>query len=199
MADKKDSQDVQERIYTIPLRCEWRKGPRIKRAGRAVGAVRKYLIRHAKAGEVKISGKLNEQIWTRGLKNPPISIRVKVYDKDGVMTAMLPDEELPKEEEKGRMEKLKDRFGGTKTGEKLASKLPEDVKAEEPAKEGEKLAEAEEGTKSEEPAKEQKSEIVSPDKETRDISSSKTKEEMKKTESKDEKPKEDKKPEKGKS
>jgi len=155
---EKETQKVEERLYTIPLRPEWRKGPKIKRAGRAADAVRKYLARHAKAGEVKISGKLNMQIWSRGLKNPPPKIRVKAIEKDGIVTAMLPDEEIAKEEEKGRMNKLRDRLSGTsKLGEKMAEKLPEDAGAEKPTAEAEEKPSAWEKPKSEKkPAKTRK-------------------------------------------
>lgn len=119
MAEKKaEAGELQERIYTIPLREDWLKGSRIRRGGRSARAIRKFLSRHMKAGSVKISAKLNEHIWERGLKRPPGKIRVKAHmDEDGVVTAMLPDEVVVKEEEKGRMEKLKERLSGGKSEE----------------------------------------------------------------------------------
>lgn len=166
MADKKTSSEQPERIYTVPLRAEWLKGSSLKRAGRSTDTVRKFLSRHMKAGTVKISGKLNARLWARGLKKPPASIRLKArMDKDGVVTAMLPEEIIVKEEEKGKMEKLKEKLSGTsKMGEKMAEKLPEDKKpseAEKPAEAKEEEAPAEK--KAEEPANEEKAK--SPEKE----------------------------------
>ncbi len=167
MADKKTSSEQPERIYTVPLRAEWLKGSSLKRAGRSTATVRKFLSRHMKAGTVKISGKLNERLWARGLKKPPASIRLKArMDKDGVVTAMLPEEIIVKEEEKGKMEKLKEKFGGGKEGGKKPAEAEE--KAEEkPAEEGEGKAKEEEAPaekKAEEPANEEKAK--SPEKES---------------------------------
>lgn len=137
MAKKKtETPEALERLYTIPLRSEWHKGPSTKRAGAAVTAIRKFLIRHTKAGTVKISEKLNAKIWIRGLKKPPANIRVKAHaDDKGVVTAMLPDEVIEKAEKKGKVEKLKERFKGKKYIPK------EDGKPAEEAKEGEKTTE----------------------------------------------------------
>ncbi len=133
MAKKTDSAELPERIYTVPLRSEWRKGPRIKRAGRSATAIRKFLFRHMKVGRVKISEKLNEQLWTRGLKNPPAIIKIKAQmDEEGIVTARLPDEVVIKEEEKSKMEKLKEKLGGGKEAE-----APKEGEAKEEPKEGE--------------------------------------------------------------
>ncbi len=153
MADKKTSSEQPERIYTVPLRAEWLKGSSPKRAGRSIATVRKFLSRHMKAGTVKISGKLNERLWARGLKKPPASIRLKArMDKDGVVTAMLPEEIIIKEEEKGKMEKLKEKFGGGKEGGKKPAEAEE--KAEEKPKEETAKAEASGAEKPSEEAKE---------------------------------------------
>lgn len=148
MAKKTDSAaELPERIYTVPLRVEWLRGPRIKRAGRSATAIRKFLFRHMKVGRVKISEKLNEQLWARGLKKPPASIKIKAQmDEEGIVTARLPDEIVIKEEEKSKMEKLKEKLGGGKEAEvKPEKETPAEAK-EEP-KEGGKPAEAQEEAK----------------------------------------------------
>jgi len=153
MAKKTDSAaELPERIYTVPLRGEWLRGPRIKRAGRSVAAIRKFLSRHMKVGTVKISEKLNEQLWARGLKKPPASIKVKAQmNEEGIVTARLPDEVVVKEEEKSKMEKLKEKLGGGKEAE-----APKEAEAkEEPKQEGEKAEEKKEVPKEGEASKEE--------------------------------------------
>ncbi len=144
MAEKKTPHgEMPERIYTVPLRAEWLKVPRIERAGTAVATVKGFLSRHMKAGDVKISGRLNEQLWARGLKRPPAGIRVKAQmDEKGVVTARLPDEVVAREEEKGRVEKLKERLGGRKGAGGSAEK-PAREEGKEPEKQTEEKREPE--------------------------------------------------------
>ena len=70
MAEKSGSD---ERIVTIPLRKEFLKAPRVRRASRAMRAVRAFLERHMKAGEgkVRVSQRVHEEIWKRGVHRPP--------------------------------------------------------------------------------------------------------------------------------
>jgi large subunit ribosomal protein L31e len=108
MAGKPDSD---ERIVTIPLRKEFLKAPRARRANRAMKTIRSFLERHMKAekGKVRISQKIHEEIWKRGIHKPPSRIRVKAKrDSEGVVRAMLPDEVEPVKEEKkaGLMDRL---------------------------------------------------------------------------------------------
>lgn len=123
----------EERIYTIPLRSEWLKVPRNKRSKRAVGAVKGFLSRHMRASDVRISQKLNEQVWTRGIQKPPAKVKVKATkDAEGVVTAMLPEEIIKeKVEKKGVIGDLKDKL--TPAGEKAAAEKTEIV-TEKPAK-----------------------------------------------------------------
>ncbi|MCX8192042.1 MAG: 60S ribosomal protein L31 [Nitrososphaerales archaeon] len=80
------------RIYVIPLRRAWL-APKHRRAIRAINLVKEFAERHMKGSEVKIDTSLNELIWSRGIKNPPRKITVKmVKDKDGVVTVSLPSE-----------------------------------------------------------------------------------------------------------
>jgi large subunit ribosomal protein L31e len=84
----------EETILSIPLR-EARKAPRTERAERAIVVVRAYAVRHLKAKEedVWIDGRLNEAIWSRGIRNAPSIIRVKaVKFEDGLVELSLPEE-----------------------------------------------------------------------------------------------------------
>ncbi len=142
-----------ERLYTIPLRGEAMKSPRVKRANRAVKTIQSFLQRHMKSDTVKVSQKLNETVWVRGIHHPPSKIKLKARKEGGIVYAMLPDEtfevkkkEQPKEEAKTALQKK---------AEELSEKLKREkqAKAAKPAETGEQAKEAKE-TKKEEPRKE---------------------------------------------
>jgi len=100
-----------ERTYTIPLRKEWRKAARYRRAKKAVNAVRAFLIKHMKADEknVKIGKYLNKELWKHGMKNPPCRVRINVKKDDkGIVNAELvgaPEEKKKKSKEKKSIKK----------------------------------------------------------------------------------------------
>ena len=100
-----------ERIMNVPLRKEWLKVPRNKRGKRAVSTLRDFVSMHMKTHEVKVSQRVNEKIWIRGVQKPPQSIRVKVnVDDKGVASVRLPGEieiKSRKEEKKGRLEQMR--------------------------------------------------------------------------------------------
>jgi len=94
-AKKKDKKEekvdiVSENVYIIPLRSVYRTRPGWKRSSKAVDMIRKFLIRHAKAKEVRVDASLNEHIWARGDHKPPRKVQVKAAkDSNGVVTASL--------------------------------------------------------------------------------------------------------------
>jgi len=128
----------EERIYTIPLRKEWLKGPRVKRSNRAANTIKLFMKRHLKATDVKISQKINEQLWERGIHNPPSKIKVKAKKDDkGLVKVMLIEEveEIKKEEKKGRLQQIAESKGLKIPGGKdekpsKVSKHKEEVHAE---------------------------------------------------------------------
>ena len=71
-----------ERTYNIPLRREFLRSPRYRRAKRAGIALRTFLERHMKSEEVYIGKRLNEKIWEHGIKNPPHHVKVDVVKED---------------------------------------------------------------------------------------------------------------------
>lgn len=112
MADKKtETKDGRlEREYVIPLRPEWRKVSRYKRTNKAVKAVKEFLVRHMKIrdrdlNKVRIDKFLNEELWRRGIKNPPTKIKVKAIKEEGIVRVELV--EIPKDIKfkKARIEK----------------------------------------------------------------------------------------------
>src|SRR3989344_1337212 len=81
--EKTSSVGGMEREYVIPLRRNWNKVPRYKRANKAVRTIKEFLVRHMKIrdgdlNKVKLDRYLNEHIWARGIKKPPVKIKVKV-------------------------------------------------------------------------------------------------------------------------
>jgi large subunit ribosomal protein L31e len=81
-----------ERIYTVPLWRAW-VTPRYRRTERVINLLKEFAARHMKSKEVKISEELNEMLWSRGIRNPPRRVTVKmVRDKDGLVTISPPAE-----------------------------------------------------------------------------------------------------------
>ncbi len=79
-----------ERSYTIPLRSEFLKVPRYKRAKKASAAIKQFLTKHLKSEDVKVGTSINEKVWENGMRNPPSKVRVQVVkDEKGVVTAEL--------------------------------------------------------------------------------------------------------------
>jgi large subunit ribosomal protein L31e len=79
----------EERIYIIPL-SDVKRGPKFKRANRAVKIVQDFLSKHMKSEEIKIDNALNQKLWQRGARKPPSRIRVKaVRQDDGSVQASL--------------------------------------------------------------------------------------------------------------
>ena len=98
-----------EREYVIPLRREWSKVPRYKRAKKAGKAVKEFLARHMKVydkdlDKIKLDKYVNEEIWHRGIKKPPVKIKVKaIKDSKGIVHVEL--SEMP---EKLKFKKAKE-------------------------------------------------------------------------------------------
>jgi len=120
-----------ERVYNIPLRKEFQKAPRYKRAKKAVNALRNFLKKHMKSEDIKIGKQLNLKIWKHGIKNPPHHVKVNaVKDDKGIVKTELygiPYEEVKekkKEAKKGKEEKKE----GKKQIKKELGKLKEKTK-----------------------------------------------------------------------
>ncbi|MBI4919238.1 50S ribosomal protein L31e [archaeon] len=99
-----------ERTYVIPLRKEWLKVSRYKRAKRAVTGVRRFLKRHFRVPveNVKVGKSLNEEIWKHGIRNPPSRVKVTaVKDAEGVVRAELFGHKFEQPKEEAKAEKPK--------------------------------------------------------------------------------------------
>lgn len=154
-----------ERTYVVPLRKEFMKAPKYKRAKKAVNALKEFLKKHMKSDNVKLGKNINLEIWKNGIKNPPHHIKVNaVKDDDGIVKAELQGfeyKEMTKEErEKAEKEKKKEKpKEEEKTGEKKEEvKVEKEEIKEEPKKEETKEAKTEEKPEEKKEVKKKKKE-----------------------------------------
>src|SRR3989338_1049701 len=143
MVEEKNEKKI-EREYIIPLKVKWERVPRYKRANKAVRTIKEFLARHMKVKDrdlkkIKINKYLNEMLWSRGIKKPPIRIKVKAV-KEGeivLVDAVNINEKLKfKKTREERMEKRFSEEAEKKITRKEAEKpeekeLPEEKKTEE--------------------------------------------------------------------
>ncbi len=80
---------IDERIYIIPL-AKARRGPRNKRAKKAIRYFREFMERHFKPESLIISQDVNEKIWSRGIQKPPRKIKIRATKNiDGLVVCYL--------------------------------------------------------------------------------------------------------------
>ena len=121
---------AENKIYTIPLRATVRKS-RLIRCQVAMRMIRKYIITHTKAKEVKLGKHLNEKVWERSMEKPPRRVRVKaVMDGETAKVELMGFEyqdfkAAPRKERKGLQEKLLTRLGPKTLQKEAESKLVE--------------------------------------------------------------------------
>jgi len=121
-----------EREYIIPLRHDWMKVPRYRRTPRAIKFIKTFLAKHMKVEDrdirkIKLDKYLNQELWFRGIQNPPHKIKVKVVKENGIVTAELVN--IP-EKVKFQMarEKRSDDEGKKKADAKKAAKAQAEPK-----------------------------------------------------------------------
>ncbi len=66
---------VEERVYVIPLK-RVKMGIRKKRAPKAMRYIRRYIAKHTKSKNIKISENVNRDVWKRGIEKIPSKIKV---------------------------------------------------------------------------------------------------------------------------
>ena len=140
---KTEPAKILEREYTIPLRREFLKVPRYKRANKAIKAIKQFLVRHMKVydrdlNKIKIDKYVNEEIWFRGIKKPPVKIKIKAIKKeDGTVFVELAEippiikYKIEREKRKEKAEKRKpEKTGDKKLEEKISEEKEEQTKEE---------------------------------------------------------------------
>ena len=84
----------EERIYIVPLWRSWISGRGYRRAKKAVRYLRKFVSRHMRSDDIKISPKINEIIWRNGIRNPPRKIKIRVVLGSDQVVYVMPAEEM---------------------------------------------------------------------------------------------------------
>ncbi len=73
---------TEQKIMVINMRDGIEKVPSYKRAAAAAKYLRAFVKRHMKAAEVKITNEVNDEIFSRGMKDPRVKIRVMCSKDD---------------------------------------------------------------------------------------------------------------------
>jgi large subunit ribosomal protein L31e len=81
MSERKSKPDLVSRDYTIHLAKYTHKITFKKRAPRAVKEIKKFAQKAMGTKDVRIDSKLNKFIWSRGVKNVPNRVRVRLSRK----------------------------------------------------------------------------------------------------------------------
>jgi large subunit ribosomal protein L31e len=99
-----------ERVYTIPL-GKVKLSQSQHRAVRAINMIREFARHHMKVETIKIDEELARYIWSKGVRNPPRKIKVRMSKTDegyilvslfadDVETSATPEKETKKVEDK---------------------------------------------------------------------------------------------------
>jgi len=120
---------AEEKIFTMNLRKEILKKPHHQRAKRAVNATIDYIKRNMKVSEVKIGKNLNDLLWSRGNRNPPMRVKVKSIMEENYARVELPEFEFEKKKEE-KKETLKEKILGKKETETAKEKIIEEKEKE---------------------------------------------------------------------
>ena len=113
------SEENTTRIYTVNLAKAW-DTPKYRRTDRVINIIKEFTRRHMKTNKVKVDQDLNRHIWSRGKKNPPRKIRLRMIkeDDDTVVVSSFIEEkgselsgesvevEEPKMQEEKKVEKV---------------------------------------------------------------------------------------------
>lgn len=139
-----------ERTYNVPLRKDFSKAPRHKRAHRAMTSLRGFLMQHMKCSneQIRIGKVLNDTVWARGIKNPPHHVKITaIKQDDGIVKVELfghkyPEpikpvskEDKPKKEEKKSDDKVVDAETVEEKPKKAKAKKTETAKEDEASEE----------------------------------------------------------------
>ena len=81
---------IEERVYIVPLYKAFRYKRGLHRAKKAVKFLRSFMERHMKDPNIRISEEVNELIWSRGIRNPPRRIKVRVVRTEDAGVWVLP-------------------------------------------------------------------------------------------------------------
>jgi large subunit ribosomal protein L31e len=142
---KTPAKPADEKEFVIPLREKCRPVARYKKTNKAVKTIKEYIVRHMKIRDrdlrkVKIDSYLNDALWSRGIKNPPHKIKVRVHMDPESNVAIVELADMPKKLEAKRAREEKREKAAAEAGmkKKKAAKPEEPVKPEEKTEEQKK-------------------------------------------------------------
>ncbi len=129
--------DKLEREYVIPLRRRWSIVPGYKRANKAIRTIKEFLVRHMKIrdrdlSKVRIDKYLNEAVWFRGIKRPPMRIKVKAVKEGEIVRVTLaeyPETLKFKKLREEKREKKAEEAGKKKKAEEKKEEVKEETMA----------------------------------------------------------------------
>ncbi|MDW0156143.1 MAG: 50S ribosomal protein L31e [Nitrososphaeraceae archaeon] len=121
------SEDNSTRIYTVNLAKAW-DTPKYRRTDRVINIIKEFTQRHMQTNKVKIDQDLNRDIWSRGKRNPPRKIRLRMIkeDDDTVVVSSYIEEKSSLSEESVEESKVQ----AEKVEEKVAEKVEEKAKVQ---------------------------------------------------------------------
>ena len=96
------------RIYTVNLAKAW-DTPKYRRTDRVINIIKEFTRRHMQTNKVKIDQDLNRHIWSRGKKNPPRKIRLRMIKEDDdtvVVSSFIEEKRTELSEESVEVEKV---------------------------------------------------------------------------------------------
>ncbi len=133
---KKEKTIVEEKVereYVIPLREKVRVVPRYKKTNKAIKTIKEFLVRHMKIRDrdlkkIKLNRFVNEMVWNRGIKKPPIKIKVKAIREGEIVKVSLLD--MPRKLKLREEREKKFKQGLETKPKKETEKIKEDVKKE---------------------------------------------------------------------
>lgn len=121
---------MEKRVHIIPIRREVVRAPRWKRAKRAINIIREYVQKHYRTDDVIIGKHLNEKIWERGSRKPPMKVKVVAVKTDKRVSLELEEKyEEKKEEKKTVKEKVAEALP-VKKEEAVTEKIEKEEKTE---------------------------------------------------------------------
>lgn len=99
MADKTEDKIELQREYVVPMRRGFLKVPCYRKAKKAVLVLKQFIAKNMKVenrdiSKVKVDNYLNNEIWSRGIKNPLHKVKVKATKRAGIVyveLAEIPD------------------------------------------------------------------------------------------------------------
>jgi large subunit ribosomal protein L31e len=117
------SEDNSTRIYTVNLAKAW-DTPKYRRTDRVINIIKEFTQRHMQTNKIKIDQDLNRDIWSRGKRNPPRKIRLRMIkeDDDTVVVSSYIEEKRSLSEESVKESEVK--------AEKVEEKVEEKAKVQ---------------------------------------------------------------------